>query len=91
MSFGSTEVFGDDLTILGNDLSDYKPMCASLERERQCNSGGRDMPRGVEDDSSVTLSTKDLKAMGLAAGGKLGGCFPNPLTLRRGPTHHICS
>jgi hypothetical protein len=35
-----------------------------------------DMPEGAEDDSSVKLSTKDLKSMGLAAGGKLGGYFP---------------
>lgn len=47
-------------------------------------------PEKIEDDSSVKLSTKDLKAMGLAAGGKLGGYFPNPFALRQGSTHHIC-
>jgi hypothetical protein len=61
-----------------------------LETEPQSDSDGPGMLEEVEDDSSAKLSTKDLKAMGLAAGGKLGGYSPNPLTLRQGPTHHIC-
>jgi hypothetical protein len=31
-----------------------------------------DAPTQIEDSSKVKLATKDLKAMGLAAGGKLG-------------------
>jgi hypothetical protein len=61
-----------------------------LETEPQSDNDGLDMLEEVEGDSSVKLSTKDLKAMGLAAGGKLGGYSSNPFTLRQGPTRHIC-
>ena len=35
-------------------------------------SANLDAPRETTDNSSVKVVTKDLKAMGLAAGGKLG-------------------